>query len=72
MIRLDAEQGTLEVLVGDEDFAAREPARGAPATQHGTGRELFAAFRRSVGRADQGASVFAPQQRTGAPSDLPV
>ncbi|WP_243789179.1 phosphogluconate dehydratase [Saccharopolyspora gloriosae] len=72
MIRLDAEQGTLEVLVGDEDFAAREPARGAPATQYGTGRELFAAFRRSVGRADQGASVFAPQQRTAAPSDLPV
>ncbi|MCA1186055.1 MULTISPECIES: phosphogluconate dehydratase [unclassified Saccharopolyspora] len=72
MVRLDAENGTLEVLVGDDDFAAREPAPGAVTTQHGTGRELFAAFRHAVGRADQGASVFAPQQRTDAPSDLPV
>ncbi|MFR9729221.1 phosphogluconate dehydratase [Saccharopolyspora sp. MS10] len=72
MIRLDADQGTLEVLVGNEEFASREPAPGAPAAQHGTGRELFATFRRAVGRADQGASVFAAQQRADEPTDVAV
>jgi phosphogluconate dehydratase len=28
------------------------------ANSHGTGRELFALFRRAVGRPDHGASVF--------------
>ncbi|MBK0868536.1 MAG: phosphogluconate dehydratase [Saccharopolyspora sp.] len=69
MVRLDAEHGTLEVLVPDAELAAREPAAGVPAMQHGTGRELFTAFRGSVGRADQGASVFGSHRRT-APSDL--
>ena len=69
MIRLDAEHGTLEVLVPDAELAAREPAPGAPTLQHGTGRELFAAFRGSVGRADRGASVFAAP-RSAAPTDL--
>ena len=36
-------------------------SRGCPSTPtHGTGRELFAAFRERVGRPDEGASVFAP------------
>ena len=62
VLRLDTDRGTLEALVPDDELAAREPAPGAPAQQTGTGRELFAAFRQSVGRADQGASVFpAPQ-----------
>ncbi|MGQ0484314.1 MAG: phosphogluconate dehydratase [Hyphomicrobiales bacterium] len=59
MIRVDADQGRLEVLVGEVEFAARAAAE-ADLTQNwaGTGRELFAAFRRIAGRADQGASIF--------------
>ncbi|SEG10436.1 6-phosphogluconate dehydratase [Thermomonospora echinospora] len=62
VIRLDADRGVLEVLVPAEEFAAREPAGGAPGAdeQTGTGRELFAAFRRAVGPAEQGAAVFTP------------
>jgi phosphogluconate dehydratase len=70
VIRLDAERGTLEVLVPEDELAAREPAPGAPAAQFGTGRELFAAFRQAVGRADHGASVVAPLQNQRTPSDL--
>ncbi|MHA6803104.1 phosphogluconate dehydratase [Salinifilum ghardaiensis] len=70
VVRFDATRGTLEVLVGDEELAARELAPAAPSVQHGTGRELFAAFRDVVGRADHGASVFtAFQQHT---SDQPA
>ncbi|RRO14863.1 phosphogluconate dehydratase [Saccharopolyspora rhizosphaerae] len=58
VLRLDADRGTLEALVPDDELAARRPAGGADPAPFGTGRELFAAFRQSVGRADQGASVF--------------
>jgi phosphogluconate dehydratase len=59
MIRLDADAGTLEVLVAADEFAAR-PAAVADLSHNewGTGRELFAAFRRITGRADRGASIF--------------
>ncbi|TNY36474.1 phosphogluconate dehydratase [Thermomonospora catenispora] len=59
VIRLDADAGELRVLVPEEEFAAREPAAPPPAEQYGTGRELFAAFRRAVGPAERGAGVFA-------------
>jgi len=55
VVRVDAETGRLEV---DVDLHDREPWIPAHAT-HGTGRELFAAFRDRVGRPDEGASVFA-------------
>ncbi|RLQ87230.1 phosphogluconate dehydratase [Notoacmeibacter ruber] len=59
MIRLDGEQGTLEVLVDGDEFAGREAVSADMAkNQHGMGRELFAAFRQVVGRADEGATVF--------------
>jgi phosphogluconate dehydratase len=60
VIRVDAETGRLEV---DVDLSQREPWLPELAT-HGTGRELFAAFRERVGRPDEGASVFssAPPQ----------
>ncbi len=59
MIRLDGEKGTLEVLVDGVEFAARESARVDMApNQYGLGRELFTVFRRAVGPADQGATVF--------------
>ena len=59
MIRLDAEAGTLEVLVDAATLAARAPA--APdlsANNFGMGRELFAGFRALASRADMGAAVF--------------
>ncbi|MNL60915.1 Phosphogluconate dehydratase [compost metagenome] len=60
MIRLDAVAGTLEVLVDAAEFDARTPAEAdLSENEFGMGRELFSAFRRNVGRADQGASVFA-------------
>ncbi|MCA3554728.1 phosphogluconate dehydratase [Aestuariivirga sp.] len=56
LIRLDAGAGTLEVLA---DLSAREAVKAdLSANNAGTGRELFQAFRRIAGRADQGASVF--------------
>ncbi|MFD0688830.1 phosphogluconate dehydratase [Actinomadura fibrosa] len=61
VIRLDADKNLLEVLVPDEEFAAREPAGAAPAPHAwtGTGRELFETFRGAVGPAERGAGVFA-------------
>ncbi|MDQ2632715.1 MAG: phosphogluconate dehydratase [Pseudomonadota bacterium] len=59
LIRLDAEAGTLQVLVPDEELAARPiSSPDLSANEHGFGRELFAGFRELAGRADQGASVF--------------
>ena len=59
MIRLDADAGTLEVLVDAKEFAMRQPVKAdLSRNQSGTGRELFAAFRSLTGRADQGASIF--------------
>jgi phosphogluconate dehydratase len=62
IVRLDANAGTLDVLVGDDELAAREVVDSPPdeASWTGTGRELFGALRRSVGPADHGASVFGP------------
>jgi phosphogluconate dehydratase len=55
-VRLDAANGRLEVLA--TDFEARTPVTADLSdNEHGTGRELFAAFRRNVGPAAQGASV---------------
>jgi phosphogluconate dehydratase len=59
-VRLDAEAGRLEV---DVDLGEREPYLPAIVGE-GTGRELFAAFRKRVGRPDEGASVFAPARDT--------
>ncbi|TKK85328.1 phosphogluconate dehydratase [Herbidospora galbida] len=56
-IRLDSTAGTLDVLA---DLSGRTP-EGAAKTDDkwvGTGRELFAAFRRTVGPAERGASIF--------------
>jgi phosphogluconate dehydratase len=59
IIRIDADAGTLEVLVDSAEFAARPLAVADLSKNHwGTGRELFAAFRKLAGPADQGASIF--------------
>ncbi|MEO0762495.1 MAG: dihydroxy-acid dehydratase, partial [Pseudomonadota bacterium] len=58
VVRLDAEAGTLEVLVDAAEFAARAPAEVDLAPSHeGIGRELFAAFRARVGAAETGAAI---------------
>ncbi len=59
MIRIDAEAGTIEVLVGADELFRRPPATAdLTANEFGLGRELFSAFRRIAGPADQGASVL--------------
>ena len=61
IIRVDAPNGRLEVLVEAQEWAARENESYDLTQSHtGIGRDLFGAFRASVGRADQGASIFAP------------
>ncbi|MEU6644151.1 phosphogluconate dehydratase [Saccharomonospora sp. NPDC046836] len=76
LVRLDAEAGELDVLVDTGELAARELTDNPPAETEwtGTGRELFAALRRSVGPADQGASVFGPvtPEHFGAPTEVSV
>jgi phosphogluconate dehydratase len=57
LIRLDAEAGLLEAKVDPAELRRRASAVGKPA-DHGFGRELFSHMRRSVGRAEAGASVL--------------
>jgi len=55
LVTVDADAGTVVAHVDELD---RRPSTGqAPAGWSGTGRELFEAFRRTVGAADLGASV---------------
>jgi phosphogluconate dehydratase len=59
VIRIDVDSGTLEVLVDAAEFNARPLAvADLSGNSWGTGRELFAAFRKLAGPADQGASIF--------------
>lgn len=62
LIRLDAHQGTLEVLVADDEWnarplASRDPALAQRHTQ-GWGRELFAGLRRQVNSPEEGACTW--------------
>ncbi|MCC6076032.1 phosphogluconate dehydratase [Pseudomonas sp. GCM10022188] len=57
-IRVDGQNGSLEVLVDADEFAAREPACCDLEPNVGTGRELFAFMRRAFSSAEQGASAF--------------
>lgn len=59
MIRLDAETGTIEILVDDTELTERVQADSdLTYKEFGLGRELFAIFRNNVGIASTGASVF--------------
>jgi phosphogluconate dehydratase len=59
MIRLDAVAGTLEVLVDASEFEKRDAVMiDLSHNEAGVGRELFRNFRKLVGRADEGASIF--------------
>ncbi|MFT5658980.1 MAG: phosphogluconate dehydratase [Gammaproteobacteria bacterium] len=56
MIRLDAPNGVLDVLIDEAEFANREECQlDMSANQYGTGRDLFAVFRANVGSAENGA-----------------
>jgi phosphogluconate dehydratase len=61
IVHLDADAGILELGVSAHELSARPQAGRAPtdAEWTGTGRELFAAFRRITGPADTGASILA-------------
>ncbi len=57
MLRLDAENGTLEALVPADEWDAREQAAPPPPAV-GTGRELFAMMRHYCDEAEKGASAM--------------
>ncbi len=61
-IRLDATTGTLQVLLSDDEWAARQPAIMPDALRQangvGMGRELFASMRRNALTAEMGACTW--------------
>lgn len=67
VIRVDAERGVLEIDLAPEELQRREPAGRAASVEEwtGTGRELFAMFRATVGTADSGAGIFGAYAATG-------
>lgn len=62
VVRVCALTGSLQALVGDAEWAAREVAKLDPAeadvNAHGLGRELFAGLRRNVLSAEEGACTW--------------
>ena len=59
MVRVDAVNGRIEILVDPAEWQARTAVtEDLSGNQFGTGRELFAPFRAVVGRADAGATIF--------------
>jgi phosphogluconate dehydratase len=57
LVTVNALTGDLSVALSDNELAAREAL--LPQKDHaGMGREMFAAFRKTVNRADQGATVL--------------
>ena len=54
---LDAEAGTLDLMVDPAEFASR-PRDPVPPAGHGWGRELFAPFRAVAGDAEIGGGIF--------------
>ncbi|HWP13962.1 MAG TPA: phosphogluconate dehydratase [Ramlibacter sp.] len=62
VVRLDADAGTLQALVPEQEWAAREtaamPEGLSTANGIGVGRELFSAFRRNALLAEEGACTW--------------
>jgi phosphogluconate dehydratase len=56
-VRLDANNGVIELLVSAEELAARTEAT-APVVTQDLGRNLFGGFRALADRSREGASVF--------------
>jgi phosphogluconate dehydratase len=57
MVRLSAEEGSLEALVPADEWDARDPA-APPPPPLGTGRELFAFMRHGADEAERGGSAM--------------
>ena len=58
LVRVDGEQGRIEVRVDEAQWQARLPVLPPQDPGVGSGRELFAFMRAAFGPAEQGASVF--------------
>jgi phosphogluconate dehydratase len=62
LVRVDSAAGTLQALVPEQEWAAREnavmPEELRTANGLGVGRELFAAFRRNALLAEEGACTW--------------
>ena len=59
MIRFDAKEGEIMLLVDAKELASRSiNVPDLSANRHGFGRELFVSVRQSVSTAEEGASVF--------------
>ncbi|MDB5880678.1 MAG: edd [Ramlibacter sp.] len=62
VVRVDAQAGTMQALVADGEWAAREtavmPRALRAANSIGLGRELFAGFRRNALHAEEGACTW--------------
>ncbi len=59
LVTIDAEAGTMQVLVDEAQWSAREPARpDLAASAHGTGRELIAMMRRHAASAEEGGGAL--------------
>ena len=59
LVELDARSGRLQVLVAEQELAARAPAALPGRAPAGYGLELFDLQRRHAGPADQGGSILA-------------
>ncbi|WP_374383840.1 phosphogluconate dehydratase [Thermomonas sp.] len=58
-VRIDAEAGTMDVLVAEAEWQARTPDQAdLSGNRSGHGRELFAVMRAQVGPAEQGACAL--------------
>ena len=72
VIRLDGEEGVLEVRLDEAALQARALAAPDISASHvGVGRELFGGFRAAVSGAEQGASVCLPDIAAPAESSPP-
>jgi phosphogluconate dehydratase len=59
LIAIDAEAGTMRVLVDEAEWSARKPTLpDLAASAHGTGRDLFATMRRTTPSAERGACAL--------------
>ena len=63
LVSLNAGEGTLEVIVDDAVWAAREPVTQAEPVRRGLGREMFAFMRHAVSSAEEGGSSFTASLR---------
>lgn len=61
MIRIDVAHDTLSVLVADSELEQRRTIAPSNSQNETYGRDLFGPLRRSVGSAEQGASIWSAQ-----------